>query len=190
MQDSAILFTAYRDSAHEPLERSVSDMQLQGHAMRVKHRDGTLHCFKHIVVPRRTEDGLAMPRWLRAGSDVLVIMLTSKDATADGVVDLDLGADDDVAKSAELRERRARVRSVLADHPSVALSCEKLPERSGTDPARCSTGPSSCAARGCDARSSPIRAIRRSFAPCAGTAGATSTCALDRPNDGRSRRAD
>lgn len=69
-----------------------------------------------LVMPG--EDGLAVLRWLRSGSDVPVIMLTSNDATADRVVGLELGADDYVAKPADLRELLARVRSVLRRRPS------------------------------------------------------------------------
>jgi len=64
-----------------------------------------------LVMP--DEDGLTVLRWLRATSDVPVIMLTGNDATADRVVGLELGADDYVAKPADLRELLARVRSVL-----------------------------------------------------------------------------
>ena len=65
-----------------------------------------------LVMPG--EDGLSVLRWLRGGgSDVPVIMLTSADGTADRVVGLELGADDYVAKPADLRELLARVRSVL-----------------------------------------------------------------------------
>ncbi len=64
-----------------------------------------------LVMP--DEDGLAVLRWLRASSDVPVIMLTSNDASADRVVGLEMGADDYVAKPADLRELLARVRSVL-----------------------------------------------------------------------------
>lgn len=64
-----------------------------------------------LVMPG--EDGLSVLRWLRRQSDVPVIMLTSTDGTADRVVGLELGADDYVAKPADLRELLARVRSVL-----------------------------------------------------------------------------
>ena len=64
-----------------------------------------------LVMP--VEDGLSVLRWLRSGSDVPVIMLTGNDASADRVVGLELGADDYVAKPADLRELLARVRSVL-----------------------------------------------------------------------------
>ncbi|WP_366946322.1 response regulator transcription factor [Nevskia sp.] len=72
-----------------------------------------------LVMP--DEDGLSVLRWLRAGSDVPLIMLTSSDALADRIVGLELGADDYVAKPADLRELLARVRSVLRRHrPAVA----------------------------------------------------------------------
>ena len=73
-----------------------------------------------LVMPG--EDGLSVLRWLRASSDVPVIMLTSNDATADRVVGLELGADDYVAKPAELRELLARIRSVLRRRAPAAGS--------------------------------------------------------------------
>src|SRR5688572_29693092 len=86
-----------------------------------------------LVMPG--EDGLGVLRWLRGGgSDVPVIMLTSADGTADRVVGLELGADDYVAKPADLRELLARVRSVLrrrapapaaAPVPIVATAAER-----------------------------------------------------------------
>lgn len=71
-----------------------------------------------LVMP--DEDGLTVLRWLRSQSDVPVIMLTVNDATADRVVGLELGADDYVAKPADLRELLARVRSVLRRRMGVA----------------------------------------------------------------------
>jgi DNA-binding response OmpR family regulator len=71
-----------------------------------------------LVMP--DEDGLTVLRWLRAQSDVPVIMLTVNDATADRVVGLELGADDYVAKPADLRELLARVRSVLRRRAGTA----------------------------------------------------------------------
>lgn len=89
-----------------------------------------------LVMP--DEDGLSVLRWLRAQSEVPVIMLTSNDAIADRVVGLELGADDYVAKPADLRELLARVRSVLrrragaapvvAIHPLGAQPASKLSE--------------------------------------------------------------
>ena len=72
-----------------------------------------------LVMPG--EDGLSVLRWIRNGSaDLPVIMLTSSDGTADRVVGLELGADDYVAKPADLRELLARVRSVLRRRTSAA----------------------------------------------------------------------
>jgi DNA-binding response OmpR family regulator len=83
-----------------------------GPALRAAYRARPPDCvILDLVMP--DEDGLTVLRWLRAQSDVPVIMLTVNDATADRVVGLELGADDYVAKPADLRELLARVRSVL-----------------------------------------------------------------------------
>jgi DNA-binding response OmpR family regulator len=58
-------------------------------------------------------DGLALCRWLRARSDVPVIMLTARGEEADRIVGLELGADDYVTKPFSPRELAARVRTVL-----------------------------------------------------------------------------
>ena len=57
--------------------------------------------------------GTEVCRWLRARSDVPVIMLTAKDCEIDKVVGLELGADDYVTKPYSFRELLARVRAVL-----------------------------------------------------------------------------
>ena len=60
------------------------------------------------------ENGLSVLRWLKEErGGVPVIMLTSTASPIDRVVGLELGADDYLAKPAELRELVARVRSVL-----------------------------------------------------------------------------
>lgn len=59
------------------------------------------------------ESGLELARRLRAGSDVGIIMLTSKGDTVDRIVGLEIGADDYVPKPFDTRELLARVRSVL-----------------------------------------------------------------------------
>lgn len=64
-----------------------------------------------LVMPG--EDGLSVLAWLRVHSDAAVIMLTANDAPADRIVGLELGADDYVAKPADLRELLARIRSIL-----------------------------------------------------------------------------
>ena len=60
------------------------------------------------------ENGLSVLRWLKEEKGgVPVIMLTSTASPIDRVVGLELGADDYLAKPAELRELVARIRSVL-----------------------------------------------------------------------------
>ena len=59
------------------------------------------------------EDGLSLIRFLKQSGNVPVIMLTATASPIDRVVGLELGADDYLAKPAELRELLARVRSVL-----------------------------------------------------------------------------
>jgi DNA-binding response OmpR family regulator len=59
------------------------------------------------------EDGLSLIRFLKQSGNIPVIMLTATASPIDRVVGLELGADDYLAKPAELREVLARVRSVL-----------------------------------------------------------------------------
>lgn len=57
--------------------------------------------------------GLDILKWLRATSDVPVIVLTGRSAQSDRVVGLELGADDYVVKPFDARELVARVNAVL-----------------------------------------------------------------------------
>jgi DNA-binding response OmpR family regulator len=59
------------------------------------------------------EDGLALARFLRERYDLGIIMITGADAVVDRVVGLEVGADDYIAKPFDLREVRARLKSVL-----------------------------------------------------------------------------
>ena len=59
------------------------------------------------------EDGLSLARFLRERFDVGIIMVTGAAEVADRVAGLEVGADDYVTKPFELRELRARVKSVL-----------------------------------------------------------------------------
>ena len=59
------------------------------------------------------ESGLDLARWLRAESDVGIIMLTAMGEEFDRVTGLDLGADDYVAKPFSPRELLSRIRAVL-----------------------------------------------------------------------------
>ena len=58
-------------------------------------------------------DGLSLARWIRARSDVPLIMLTARGEEADRIVGLELGADDYVTKPFSPRELSVRVRAVL-----------------------------------------------------------------------------
>jgi DNA-binding response OmpR family regulator len=58
-------------------------------------------------------DGLELCRWIRARSDVPVILLTARVEESDRIVGLELGADDYVTKPFSPRELAARVRAVL-----------------------------------------------------------------------------
>jgi DNA-binding response OmpR family regulator len=58
-------------------------------------------------------DGLQLCQWIRARSDLPVIMLTARTEEADRIVGLEIGADDYVTKPFSPRELAARVRTVL-----------------------------------------------------------------------------
>jgi DNA-binding response OmpR family regulator len=58
-------------------------------------------------------DGLTVMRRLRERSIVPVLMLTARDAEADRVLGLEVGADDYLTKPFSLRELLARVRAIL-----------------------------------------------------------------------------
>ena len=58
-------------------------------------------------------DGLELCRWIRARSELPVILLTARGEEADRIVGLELGADDYVTKPFSPRELVARVRTVL-----------------------------------------------------------------------------
>jgi len=59
------------------------------------------------------EDGFTLARFLRERYDVGIIMVTGAIEVADRVAGLEVGADDYVAKPFDLRELRARVKSVI-----------------------------------------------------------------------------
>jgi DNA-binding response OmpR family regulator len=71
-------------------------------------------------------DGLELCRWIRANSDLPVIMLTARGEEADRIVGLELGADDYVTKPFSPRELVARVRSVLRRAQAEAPASEQL----------------------------------------------------------------
>jgi DNA-binding response OmpR family regulator len=76
-------------------------------------------------------DGFELCRWVRARSDLPVILLTARGEETDRIVGLELGADDYVTKPFSPRELAARVRTVLrraapAVSTSGRLSFEEL----------------------------------------------------------------
>jgi DNA-binding response OmpR family regulator len=77
-----------------------------------------------VMMPRL--DGLELCRWIRARSDVPVIMLTALGEEADRIVGLDLGADDYVTKPFSPRELAARVKAVLRRATVGAPKAERI----------------------------------------------------------------
>jgi DNA-binding response OmpR family regulator len=71
-------------------------------------------------------DGLELCRWIRARSELPVIMLTARGEEADRIVGLELGADDYVTKPFSPRELSARVRSVLRRSARNVPKAERL----------------------------------------------------------------
>ena len=71
-------------------------------------------------------DGLELCRWIRARSELPVIMLTARGEEADRIVGLELGADDYVTKPFSPRELAARVRSVLRRSTPASPRTERL----------------------------------------------------------------
>jgi DNA-binding response OmpR family regulator len=71
-------------------------------------------------------DGLELCRWIRARSELPVIMLTARGEEADRIVGLELGADDYVTKPFSPRELAARVRTVLRRTRPLGASSERL----------------------------------------------------------------
>lgn len=73
-------------------------------------------------------DGMELCRRVRQFSQVGIIMLTSRDQTADKVMGLDLGADDYVSKLADIEELLARMRAVLRNkkNPARQMKCLEI----------------------------------------------------------------
>lgn len=70
--------------------------------------------------------GTEVCRALRAESDVPILMLTARDAEADRVLGLEIGADDYVTKPFSPRELAVRVRTVLRRTAHASLPAERL----------------------------------------------------------------
>lgn len=59
------------------------------------------------------EDGLSLCRWLRAESDIPILMLTARCEPTDRIIGLELGADDYLGKPFSPRELQARIKALL-----------------------------------------------------------------------------
>src|ERR671934_2902956 len=71
-------------------------------------------------------DGLALCRWIRARSELPVIMVTALGEEADRLTGLELGADDYLTKPFSPRELVARVRAVLRRATPDAPKAERI----------------------------------------------------------------
>jgi DNA-binding response OmpR family regulator len=78
-----------------------------------------------VMLPGDT-DGLALCRWIRATSDLPVILLTARGDEADRIVGLELGADDYVTKPFSPRELATRVKTVLRRARAVKPPPERI----------------------------------------------------------------
>lgn len=79
--------------------------------LEIARRDGPDLVVLDVMLPRMS--GLDVCRMLRAETPIPILMLTARDAEADVVQGLDLGADEYVTKPFSMRELRARVTSLL-----------------------------------------------------------------------------
>jgi DNA-binding response OmpR family regulator len=68
------------------------------------------------------EDGLSLARYLRATSEVGIIMLTAAGEVIDKIIGLEVGADDYLAKPVDLRELLAHIKAVLRRTQAAAPS--------------------------------------------------------------------
>jgi DNA-binding response OmpR family regulator len=71
-------------------------------------------------------DGLALCRWIRANSELPVIMVTALGEESDRLTGLELGADDYLTKPFSPRELVARVKAVLRRTSVSAAKAERL----------------------------------------------------------------
>jgi DNA-binding response OmpR family regulator len=92
-------------------------------ALRLLQEDSPALVVLDVMLPRT--DGLEICRWIRARSDLPIIMLTARGEEADRIVGLELGADDYVTKPFSPRELAVRVRNLLrraATAPALGAS--------------------------------------------------------------------
>ena len=95
-----------RREGHETLEADHGDR-----ARELLQREAPDLVVLDVMLPGT--DGLELCRWIRARSELPVILLTARGEEADRIIGLELGADDYVTKPFSPRELAARVRTVL-----------------------------------------------------------------------------
>lgn len=81
-------------------------------------------------------NGLEVLRRIRRESALPVLLLTARDAVADKVSGLDMGADDYITKPFSIEELLARIRMTLRRHSSPAPSALLTAQGVALDPAR------------------------------------------------------
>ena len=105
-----------------------------GEAMRAE-LERTLPAVVLLDVRMPGSDGLTLARYVREHHDVGIIMVTAAGDVIDRVAGLEVGADDYIAKPFDLRELRARLKSVLR-----RLEVKAPPSARATPPERVSVG--------------------------------------------------
>jgi two-component system phosphate regulon response regulator OmpR len=82
------------------------------------------------------EDGLSLARHIREHHDIGIIMVSGAGDTLDRIIGLEVGADDYVAKPFDLRELKARVKSVLRRYQRSGTPAADAPAETGSDGGR------------------------------------------------------
>lgn len=102
---------------------SASEAATAAEALTEAHREGCELVLLDLGLPDR--DGLELVTLLKA-DDRAVIVLTARDATAEKVAALDLGADDYVVKPFDTEELLARIRAALRHRNSISNTTAPL----------------------------------------------------------------
>lgn len=113
---------AIRRLVHGAIERlgyTVSEADTAAEALTLAQRDGCELVVLDLGLPDR--DGLELVALLKAMGRAVVV-LTARDATAEKVAALDLGADDYLVKPFDTEELLARIRTALRHRGSFANS--------------------------------------------------------------------
>lgn len=77
------------------------------------------------------EDGLSLARYVREQFDIGIIMVSGAGETLDRIIGLEVGADDYLAKPFDLRELKARVKSVIRRYQRAERSVSEAQTQDG-----------------------------------------------------------